>query len=84
MELLKKTPKNLENAKQISQSTEIAHQAQLLREYCHVHASNKKVFSRVELVLAQCSATLGGEGGTCYMRTSLLCTLQSKHILLQR
>lgn len=49
MELLKKTPKNLENAKQISQSTEIAQQAQLLREYCHVHASNKKVFSRVEL-----------------------------------
>lgn len=71
----------------MSQRTETAQQAQLLREYCHVHASNKKnqkVFSKVGLVLAQCSATLGSEGGTCYMRTSLVCTLQNKHTPLQR
>lgn len=42
--------------------------------------ATKKAFSRVGLVLAQCSATLGGEGGTCYVRTSLVSTLQNKHI----
>lgn len=34
--------KSVENAKQILQSTEIAQQDQLLREYWHVHTSNKK------------------------------------------